>query len=56
MDRNCRAEPAAAARSAAGRMSWDAPRLVRLGTIESLTTKVDVTGRNDGGSGTMKRT
>lgn len=35
---------------------WATPQLVRLGTVAAITSKVDTIGRNDGGSGTMKRT
>jgi len=39
-----------------GRKPWTAPQLVRMGTVATLTSKVDLVGRNDGGSGSMKRT
>lgn len=35
---------------------WSAPQLVRVGSVAALTSKKDLVGRNDGGSGTMKRT
>jgi len=35
---------------------WTPPRLERLGTVAALTNKVDLVGRNDGGSGKMRRT
>jgi hypothetical protein len=38
------------------RLPWNSPRLVRMGTVAALTSKIDVIGRNDGGSGTKKRT
>jgi len=39
-----------------GRKPWSAPQLVRMGTVATLTNKIDLNGRNDGGSGNMKRT
>lgn len=41
---------------ASARLQWKAPRLVRMGTVQALTSKKDQIGRNDGGTGTMKRT
>ena len=38
------------------RLQWKAPRLVRMGTVQALTSKLDKIGKNDGGTGTMKRT
>ncbi len=35
---------------------WVRPRLVRLGSVAQVTARIDNAGRNDGGSGTMKRT
>lgn len=35
---------------------WVRPRLVRVGTVAQVTEKVDLVGRNDGGTGSMKRT
>ena len=35
---------------------WSTPHLVRLGTVADVTSRVDATGRNDGGSGQKKRT
>lgn len=57
MTRSTHDEPAAAASPAtAARLPWKAPRLARMGTVAELTSRVDVIGRNDGGSGTKKRT
>jgi len=36
--------------------AWSAPQLVRVGTVATVTSKVDSVGRNDGGTGTKKRT
>lgn len=36
--------------------SWVRPRLVRVGSVAQVTAKVDNQGRNDGGTGSMKRT
>jgi hypothetical protein len=36
--------------------SWVRPRLVRVGSVAQVTAKVDKVGRNDGGSGGMRRT
>ena len=38
------------------RKAWCAPQLVRVGTVAAITSKKDNIGRNDGGTGTMKRT
>lgn len=56
MDREVSATPSPSPQSKATRSPWSAPRLVNLGTVENLTNKMDVAGRNDGGSFTMKRT
>lgn len=36
--------------------TWVRPLLVRVGSVAQVTAKVDAVGRNDGGTGTMKRT
>jgi len=36
--------------------AWSAPHLVRVGSIATVTSKKDNIGRNDGGTGKMKRT
>jgi hypothetical protein len=57
MDRSSGAAPVAAGSPAtAALLPWKAPRLVRMGTVEALTSKIDMKGKNDGGSGSMKRT
>lgn len=56
MDRNSEAARVASSPAASSQLPWKTPRLVRMGTVEALTSKIDNTGRNDGGSGTMKRT
>ena len=57
MDRSRGAAPVTASSPAASaQLPWKAPRLVRMGTVEALTSKIDNVGRNDGGSGMMKRT
>jgi hypothetical protein len=35
---------------------WSVPQLVRLGSVATVTSKKDNIGRNDGGTGTKKRT
>lgn len=35
---------------------WVRPRLVRAGSVAQVTAKIDNQGRNDGGTGQMKRT
>ena len=52
MDKEKRARPAVSTE----RHPWTSPRLVRMGTVAALTSKNDISGRNDGGSGKMKRT
>lgn len=57
MNRASRASPETESPDvAAGRLQWKAPRLVRMGTVQALTSKKDNVGKNDGGSGGMKRT
>lgn len=57
MDRSSGAAPIAASSPATSALRpWKAPRLVRMGTVEALTSKVDSIGKNDGGTGQMKRT
>ena len=57
MDRSSGAAPFAANSPVTSALRpWKAPRLVRMGTVEALTSKIDVKGNNDGGSGSMKRT
>jgi len=46
----------ATVRAQVGRKPWSEPRLVRLGTVATLTSKKDFVGRNDGGTGFMRRT
>lgn len=36
--------------------TWVRPRLVRVGSVAQVTAKIDNSGRNDGGIGSMKRT
>ncbi len=38
------------------RQPWVRPRLVRVGSVAQVTARVDNKGRNDGGSGSMRRT
>ncbi len=57
MDRSSGAAPVAASSPATSALlPWKAPRLVRMGTVEALTSKIDNQGNNDGGTGSMKRT
>lgn len=56
MDFNQQGTAANASRLPAHRIPWISPRLVRLGTVEALTSKKDLQGRNDGGTGLMRRT
>ena len=57
MDRSRGAAPVTASSPAASeQLPWKAPRLVRMGTVEALTSKIDKTGAKDGGTGSMKRT
>ncbi len=57
MDRSNVTAPAATiAPEVAAPLPWQAPRLVRMGTVTTLTAKTDTIGRNDGGSGKKRRT
>lgn len=57
MDRSNVTAPAATiAPEVAAPLPWQAPRLVRMGTVTTLTAKTDKIGRNDGGSGKKRRT
>ena len=38
------------------RAPWSAPRLLRMGSVAELTSKVDNSGRNDGGRWPKRRT
>jgi hypothetical protein len=42
--------------STGGRRPWTAPRLLRMGSVAALTSKVDNSGKNDGGSWPKRRT
>ncbi|MDP1891180.1 MAG: hypothetical protein Q8K55_09830 [Gemmatimonadaceae bacterium] len=45
------------AQSAPGdRAIWPTPRLIRMGTVAALTSKVDNKGKNDGGKAPKRRT
>jgi hypothetical protein len=35
---------------------WSAPRLLRMGSVAALTSKVDNRGKNDGGTYPKRRT
>ncbi|MDP1891182.1 MAG: hypothetical protein Q8K55_09840 [Gemmatimonadaceae bacterium] len=38
------------------RAPWSAPRLLRMGSVAALTSKVDNRGKNDGGKWPKRRT
>lgn len=42
--------------STGGRAPWSAPRLLRMGSVAALTSKVDNAGKNDGGAFPKRRT
>jgi hypothetical protein len=56
MSQQDRTVPPRGTDSAEPLLPWTTPVLHELGDLRTLTRAVDNLGRNDGGSGTMKRT
>jgi hypothetical protein len=52
-----RATPADSVQPTSGtRAPWSTPRLLRMGSVAALTSKVDNLGKNDGGKWPKRRT
>lgn len=52
----CRSSSEVDTRTTPERTPWSAPRLLRMGTVAALTSKKDLAGKNDGGTGLKRRT